>query len=151
MKTKFLRYKKVGLNRLSSNSLLWFFLLLIILTLIQAIPTMAYRKKPNKDPEQIIATMQEQLELTDVQVERIQPIVQEQSEKRRELFKKYRPQGRQGLSAMREEMQKLRSEMDAQLAEILSDDQIEKYQMLQNQRREQMNQKYRSRDSRSFN
>jgi hypothetical protein len=52
---------------------------------------------------------------------------------------------------MREEMQKLRSEMDAQLAEILSDDQIEKYQMLQNQRREQMNQKYRSRDSRSFN
>jgi Glu-tRNA(Gln) amidotransferase subunit E-like FAD-binding protein len=109
---------------------------------------MAYRKKPNKDPEQTIATIQEQLELTDVQVERIQPIVPEQSEKRRELFKKYRPQG---LSAMREEMQKLRSEMDAQLAEILSDDQIEKYQMLQNQRREQMNQKYRSRDSRSFN
>ena len=150
MKPNYLRYKIKTLKHLSSNSLLWFILLLIILTLIQAMPAMAFREKPCQDPEQIIATMQERLNLTDEQVEQIRPIVYEQSENRRELFEKYRSQGRQGRSAMREEMQEMRSETDARLAEILSDQQLQEYQKIQNQRCEQMDQKFRSHRSRSF-
>lgn len=118
MRTDFPRNRKTRQKNISSNPLFWFVLLLMLLTLIRAMPAMAFREKPKRDPEQMMATLQERLNLTDDQVEQIRPILYDQSENRRELFEKYRPQGRQGRSAMRSEMQDLRSKTDARLAEV---------------------------------
>ena len=75
MKTKFLWNKKLKQNTVSSNPLFWFVLLLMLLTLIRAFPVFAFQKKTHKNPHQMIATMQEQLILTDDQIRQIRPIL----------------------------------------------------------------------------
>ncbi len=109
---------------------------------------LALREKPQNNLEQILADMQQQLNLTDAQVEQVRPILRVQSQKRKELFDKYRSQGRQGRSAIHSEMQTLRAETEAQLVEILSNDQMQAYRNMQDQRRERMQPRFRSGGSR---
>ncbi|MDJ0829918.1 MAG: hypothetical protein QNI92_08705 [Desulfobacterales bacterium] len=109
---------------------------------------LALREKPQNNLEQILADMQQQLNLTDAQVEQVRPILRVQSQKRKELFDKYRSQGRQGRSAIHSEMQTLRAETEAQLVAILSNDQMQAYRNMQDQRRERMQPRFRSGGSR---
>ena len=86
MKTKFPWNRKMKQSAVTSNPLLWFVLLLILLTLIRAMPAFAFHKKPKKNPEELLATMQEQLKLTDHQIEQIRPILEKQEENRSKIF-----------------------------------------------------------------
>ncbi len=166
MKINLYQYSASLLKKLSSKPLIWFILLLLVLTLIQTLPALAFndepqsdaeqvllvllalREKPQNNLEQILADMQQQLNLTDAQVEQVRPILRVQSQKRKELFDKYRSQGRQGRSAIHSEMQTLRAETEAQLVEILSNDQMQAYRNMQDQRRERMQPRFRSGGSR---
>ena len=87
MKTKFPWNKKMKQNTVSSNPLFWFVLLLMLLTLIRAFPAFAFQEKTSKNPELPIATIQEHLILTDVQMRLIRPILKEQLESRSENLK----------------------------------------------------------------
>ena len=90
MKTKFPWNRKMKQNTVSSNPLFWFVLLLMLLTLIRALPAFAFQEITNKNKERHIAPVQEQLILTDDQIEQIRPFIKEQAECRSEIFERYR-------------------------------------------------------------
>ena len=92
MKTKFPWNRKVEQNTVSSNPLFWFVLLLMLLTLIRAFPAFAFQKKTDKNPKQLMATMQEQLILTNDQVGQIRPILKAKAESRSDILVRYRSQ-----------------------------------------------------------
>lgn len=147
MKTKFPWNRKMKQSAVTSNPLLWFVLLLILLTLIRAMPAFAFHKKPKKNPELLLATMQEQLKLTDHQIEQIRPILEEQEENRSKIFEKYRSNRYQDRSTMRSEMQDLQAQTEYQMADVLSEDQMQTYKDNQIKQRQRMNQRFRSRGS----
>ena len=84
------------------------------------------------DPEESLARMQAQLNLTDDQVEQIRPILQNQSARRRALLERFygKENGR-----MRVEMQKLWEVTRSDLAAVLTADQMAKWQQLREEHR----------------
>jgi hypothetical protein len=91
--------------------------------------------------------MQEQLKLTDQQIEQIRPILEEQEENRSKIFEKYRSNRYQDRSTIRSEMQDLQAQTENQLADFLSEDQMQTYKDNQIKQRQRMNQRFRSRGS----
>ncbi len=79
--------------------------------------------------------LKESLELTDEQVAALEPIFAAHDQKRRELFES-RSAERQ---AMREQMNALRLEMDEDIGEILTEEQMKTYV----EQREEMRQRFR--------
>jgi Spy/CpxP family protein refolding chaperone len=84
------------------------------------------------DPEQRMQVLQEKLVLTDEQAVALEPIFAQHDEKRRELF-----ESRSGeRQAMREQMQALRGELDAGLAEVLTAEQMASFRGLREEKRQ---------------
>ncbi|GAK56451.1 hypothetical protein U27_03413 [Candidatus Vecturithrix granuli] len=96
-------------------------------------------EQPPKPPtvEEIVSQLQEQLNLTNEQVEQVRPIFEEEFEKREELFQKNRGQGQRPESrkALDEEFQKLQEETEKQLEEILTEEQMALYRKMLEERR----------------
>ena len=84
-------------------------------------------------PDERLAQLTEQLELTDEQAEQMKPIIEEQTKKQQELF-----QNAGGdRETMRAEMMKLRDETEELYSEVLTEDQMKKYQEMVQQRMRQ--------------
>ena len=84
-------------------------------------------------PDERLAQLTEQLDLTDEQAEQMKPIIDEQTKKQQDLF-----QNAGGdRETMRAEMTKLVEEMDEQYAEVLTEEQMNKYREMRQQRMRQ--------------
>lgn len=96
-------------------------------------------EQPSKPPtvEEIVSQLQEQLNLTDEQVEQIRPIFEEEFEKREELFQKNRGQGPESRKALDTEFQKLQEETEKQLEEIFTEEQMALYRKMLEERQKQ--------------
>ncbi len=82
------------------------------------------------DADQRLAQLTEQLDLTNVQVKQLKPVIDQQTKKQQELFEN----AGDDRAKMRTEMTKLRDETDKAYAEVLSEEQMEKYMELRLQR-----------------
>lgn len=84
-------------------------------------------------PDERLAQLTEQLDLTDEQATQMKPIIEEQSKKQQELF-----QNAGGDRAtMRAEMTKLMEDTDKQYAEVLTEEQMNKYREMRQERMRQ--------------
>lgn len=94
------------------------------------------QRQRGRDLEQRMEMLKQELELTEDQVTAVETIFAEQDERRRELF-----EGRsEDRRAMREQMGAFQGEMDKELAEVLTAEQMKKLQELREQRRQQFRQ-----------
>lgn len=95
-------------------------------------------EQPPKPPtvEDIVSQLQEQLNLTDEQVEQVRPIFEKEFEKREELFQKNRGQGQgpESRKAVDEEFQKLQEETEKQLEKIFTEEQMTLYRKMLEER-----------------
>ncbi|MDX1393300.1 MAG: hypothetical protein R3195_02870 [Gemmatimonadota bacterium] len=103
--------------------------LAVVLTLM-AIPVQAQQRGPGPgrgmgpDVDQQMAELTEVLSLSDEQAVSVRAVLEEQSEKRAEMFAGAPPGDRE---AMRAAMVQLREETEAQLTEILTEEQMSAY------------------------
>ena len=89
---------------------------------------------PSRSPEEIVERLKDRLDLTEEQVEAIRPIIEEKVQMRNELREEYGTDRR----AIRTEMQELKRSTELKLGDVLTEEQMEKYQELRQERREQM-------------
>jgi Spy/CpxP family protein refolding chaperone len=114
---KTIRLPRSGRRRIWLSGLIGLALVTIV-----AAPAEAQQGKRQRgmDPEARMERLTESLELTDDQVAALEPIFAAHDQKRRELFES-RNAERQ---AMREQMNALRLEMDEDVGEILTEEQM---------------------------
>lgn len=97
----------------------------------------------------------EQLELTDEQIERVKPILEDSWASQQAIMAKYGidPESHAGSGkqldmrqarAMRKELNEVQQDMNAELTTILSAEQLEKFEVIQQERRDQMRERMRS-------
>ena len=95
-------------------------------------PPEGRRVMPQYTAEEIIAAMQERLDLTDEQEKRVYPIMETYCKKQHDIMEKYKEENRRGESCcMRCELQRLGESTEKQLAEFLTEKQMREYQKLQ--------------------
>lgn len=109
----------------------------LVLVLASAAPAQDQppQRQRGMDPAQRMERLKERLQLTDEQVAALEPIFAEHDQLRRELLERQRAERQ----AMREEMSALRLEMDEEIAEVLTEEQMQEFRTL----RQQMMQKSR--------
>ena len=92
----------------------------------------------NFDPQamvdRMVDDMNENLDLSKKQEEKIRKIMEENFESMAKMREEMQDSGA-GFEGMREKMQKVREEQDNKMKEVLSDEQWEKYQVMQEERR----------------
>lgn len=92
----------------------------------------------NFDPQamvdRMVDDMDENLDLSKKQEEKIRKIMEENFESMANMREEMQDSGA-GFEGMREKMQKVREEQDNKMKEVLSDEQWEKYQVMQEERR----------------
>jgi Spy/CpxP family protein refolding chaperone len=84
-------------------------------------------------PDERLAQLTEQLELTDGQSEQMKPIIEEQSRKQQEVFEN----AGGDRATMRAEMMKLMEETDELYAEVLTEEQMNRYREMRSERMRQ--------------
>jgi predicted transcriptional regulator len=92
----------------------------------------------NRTPEEVIERMTYRLNLTEDQATDVEPIIEDSLEKKREVFEKYSSQGQSARQDMRDEMQAIGDETEAQLATILTDEQMETLRTIREEKRARM-------------
>ncbi len=93
------------------------------------------RPFPPRSPERIVSHLSERLDLTAEQKELLAPIIEESSDRHRDIEKKYGKQERELRRAAREERREIESGVEGQLASVLTAEQMEEYQKLKEDRR----------------
>lgn len=108
------------------------------------------RGEPQREisPEVAVCVLKDRLDLTDEQADAIKPIIEESMSKRREIFEKYSDQRRETRKDMRSEMQELRGGTEGDLAAVLTEEQIEDFQALMEERKERRKERFKERRSR---
>lgn len=120
------------------NSLICFIVGLLLISFTYFSPAMAYRGNCAKDPDQIISTLKERLELTEDQAAQIRPIIENKIKKQQELFETFKLQGREGRRALRNEMQAINKDTETQFEKILTTEQMEGYRNFQSEQGQKM-------------
>ena len=85
--------------------------------------------------KQALSKMKERLNLTQEQVGKAQPIIEESIKERRKTIRKYREKDRPDFFSVRQEMRKLQESLEQRLARILTDEQMTEYQKIQEELR----------------
>ena len=93
------------------------------------------KKGMHKTPEQVIERLRSRLDLTQEQAVQAGPIIKESIDKRRVVFEKYGEQGLKVKQSMRSEMQAIGDVTHAELATILSDEQMEELNAMKEEKR----------------
>ncbi len=107
----------------------------------------ADRGSGKNDPDLIMDRLQVRLNLTDEQVEKIRPIIEDRIDKRLELIEMRNDQDRAEMQSLRNEMQELKNESQRLIESILTEDQIVEYRKMQEERSGGAGQRKRSRFS----
>ena len=92
------------------------------------------KRQRGKDPEARMERLQQSLELTDDQVAALEPIFAAHDQKRSDLFESRRAERQ----AMREQMNAFRLEMDEDIGQVLTEEQMSTYLV----QREEMRQRF---------
>ena len=103
---------------------------------VSATPALAQQGQGGRqmlDADERLAQMTEQLDLTDEQVKQMKPIVEEQTKKQEAIFEN----ASGNRETMRAEMMKLMEETDKQYAEVLTEEQMNTYREMRQQRMRQ--------------
>lgn len=95
----------------------------------------AERPFPPRSSERIVSHLSERLDLTAEQRALLTPIIEESFDRHREIEKKYGKQERELRRAARKEKHAVESGLEGQLASVLTAEQIQEYQKLQDDRR----------------
>ena len=93
---------------------------------------------PHKPSEHPFAAMKERLNLTEEQAAKVGPIIDESTNKRRNMMQQQREQGFGRGGAMRHELQIIQEDTEQQLAAVLTEKQMEEYRRIQHERRREM-------------
>lgn len=88
------------------------------------------RRSFDRTLEQLVASMKEQLRLSQGQADRIHPIIAQSVEKRKAAFERYKGMDRPERYQMKHEMVRIETQTEEKLARILSEDQLETYRSL---------------------
>ncbi|QTA90466.1 hypothetical protein [Desulfonema magnum] len=98
-----------------------------------------------RNPDQIMSVLKDRLSLTEEQEAQVRPIMEEQIEKQRALFEKYRGKGRADRRTMRDEMQKNQEDTEKRLEGVLSKEQMDEFRKIRDEKRNKMRGKGRNR------
>jgi len=114
--------------------------LLFVFAMAQAVSAAGFQRQMPKAPdaEQIIANLTAELSLSEEQVAKIRPIIEEHTKKRDELIEKHSASDGSGMQDMRTQMQSLRTELDTQLQTVLTEEQMVKYRAYMEKKRQEM-------------
>ncbi len=111
------------------------------LALVGALATPAQAQQRQRyrgmDPEQRIEKLKQELELTEDQVTAVETIFAKHDERRSEIFESRSEDRRAMREENREQMRALQGEMDGELAEVLTAEQMQELQELREQMRQQ--------------
>jgi len=99
---------------------------------------MGMRGDGKRSPENMVSRLRDRLGLNDEQVAKIQPIIKESVEQRREILNNYQEKRHEMRLSMRNEMKALSGKTDDRLSRILTDEQRKKFLALRQERREHM-------------
>jgi hypothetical protein len=97
--------------------------------------------------------MKSRLNLTEEQEAQIRPIIEDDIAQRQEIMQKSRTKGPQGMESMMKEMEQIQADTTSQVAEFLTDEQLEEYRIMleeQQEQRENMRAKMRGRRPMGF-
>ena len=125
----------------------------LIVLLATGMQAVAEDDRTEKAKEQIQQTI-ERLELTDEQAEQVKPVLEESAAARQEILSSYGmdPESRQDsvgkpgirkMRAMRNEMNTLRENTLGELEQVLSDEQLEEFKRIQEERQAEMRERMR--------
>lgn len=117
-------------------------------------PAIAEDDRAAQAQEQMEQTV-ERLDLTDEQIEQVKPILEESRASQQAIMAKYGvdPESRAGSGkkldmrqarAIRKELNEVQEDTNAELKKILSAEQLEEFEVIQQERREQMRERMRS-------
>jgi len=118
-------------------------IVMLLIALVCLVGLAQAQGPPPGDPEeqarQRFAELQKRLELTDEQSEQVKPILRDSGEQMREMRERARESGRsrETMQAMRKEAQKLEKETRGKLEPILSPEQLEAYDKLVEEKRQE--------------
>ena len=99
---------------------------------------LAFRGDPAKNLDNRIAMLSEKLQLSDTQTDQIRSILENQIQKRNEIFQAYSSQGNGDRRELRDQMRALREETRSQVKDLLTEEQIAKYEAWQEERFQKM-------------
>ncbi len=125
---------QLSYNRMRINFSIFF----IVAILVFCHEALAFRKHSAGDLERRIAVLSEQLDLTDEQVAQIRPILEHRMQQRKAVFEAHRSQGTVDRQALRSQMQALREDTHSQIKTVLTEEQINRYQVWQENRAQKM-------------
>ena len=83
-----------------------------------------------KKPGQILLILKDRLSLTDEQLAKVRPIIEENFERLDKIVMKYREKDHPEIFSLRSEVRKLRKTTEKDLATILTTEQLEEYQKI---------------------
>jgi Spy/CpxP family protein refolding chaperone len=89
-------------------------------------------------PDQLFATMKERLNLTKEQEEKIRPIIDASREKKQTILKKHGEQEQENMRILENDMQALDKDIEKQLDSVLTEEQLKKYQKIQEEQCQEM-------------
>jgi len=89
-------------------------------------------------PDQLFDTMKERLNLTKEQEEKIRPIIDASRQKKQTIFKKHGEQERENIRILEKDMQALDKDIEKQLGSVLTEEQLKKYQKIQEEQCQEM-------------
>ena len=98
-----------------------------------------------QNPEKAFEKLKERLNLTDEQEEEIRPIIEQKHLKQKEIFQKYQGRSKEERQAMWGELQEVQNNTQEQLHEILSEEQIEEYKKIREEKKEHMQERSQKR------
>ncbi len=101
---------------------------------------------PKRSPDEMVQVLTERLDLTDEQVEAIKPIIEEKYQKHNDMRTKREADRR----AFRAEMQAIGDETHAQLSTVLTDEQIEELNAIQEKRHDRKDRRMKWKGPREF-
>lgn len=93
---------------------------------------------PQRTQESVIAEMKDRLKLTQEQEQKLRTIMETSAKERKEVMEKYRRQGPPDDSPLRRELRKIEKSVEKGLSDILTEEQMEKYRILQEEGRFQI-------------
>lgn len=88
--------------------------------------------------ERVMQELTDRLSLSEEQVGRIRPVLDEQSDRMAALWKKAGERGPEGMGSMRGDMERIMKETEEKLEKILTADQMREYRKMVEERRERM-------------
>ena len=138
MNTPKIQFSEGAVQRLSVPAWLYFYLFFMLASFAFSYDALAFRGDSAKNLENRIAVLSEKLQLTDDQIEQIRPVLEDQAQKRKEIFEAYSAQGNGDRRALRNQMRTLREETRSQVMDYLNEEQIAKYEAWQQERIQKM-------------